>query len=67
MTTTETPRVTAPANSSAPAAGLFGGCPERDRPVEPLRNAAGREILSADQRQGFARLFGDEGGTMHPA
>lgn len=67
MTTTDTPRANAPDRRSAPAAGLFGGCPERDRPVEALRTATGHEILSADQRQGFARLFGEEGGTLHPA
>ena len=73
MTETETPRAaaTGPApgqtRGAAPAAGLFGGCPDRDRPVEPLRNAAGREILSADQRSGFAKLFSDEGGALHPA
>jgi hypothetical protein len=65
MTVTETPPAAAP--RAAPAAGLFGGCQDRDRPVEALRNAAGQEILSADQRSGFAKLFRDEGGTLHPA
>ncbi|HUQ12702.1 MAG TPA: hypothetical protein VM055_00310 [Novosphingobium sp.] len=65
MTKTETPRE--PARPAPPAAGLFGGGRQGEAELEPLRNAAGREVLSAAQRNGFAELFRDEGGTLHPA
>ena len=65
MTTTETPRESA--RPAPPAAGLFGGGRPADLPTEPLRNAAGREVLSASQRSDFAELFRDEGGTLRTA